>query len=101
MEEVKFLVNDMFSLVDEGVALTGWVTEGVLVPGMRLDLPGKNLEVIRIEVYGPVQLDELDVEVSKQHKKVPPSVVLKDANKKELQDLGVMRGSEVVFVHTN
>ena len=42
LSKVKFAVEEIFSLVDVGIALTGNVSEGVLKPGMELVLPDKN-----------------------------------------------------------
>ena len=96
MNKVKFAVVDIFSLVDEGVALIGDVIEGVLKPGMELNLSDKKFVVLRIEGEKGKQFSELDVEISKAQK-LEPSVILQGATKEELHAAKIWERTTVEF----
>ena len=100
MEEAKFWVEDLFSLVDIGVAIPGWVVEGIVRPGMKLVSGGKEFEILRIEGMEGKEFDFIDKEICKgmvDRKEQAPGVILKGADKKELTDLGVYRGQTITF----
>lgn len=96
MKKAKFWVEDLFSLVDVGVAVAGAVIEGEVDPSMQLVLGDKRWDILRIEGMEDKVFDKLDVQLCKSLSQAP-GVIIENVEKKELNDLGIHRGVVVDF----
>lgn len=94
--EARFVVEDLFSLVDVGVVITGRLLEGRVVSGMRLMVDELVVEVVELHGEGGEPLDDLDVAMS-QSLETAPGVVVSGASKEELMAAGVFRGEVISF----